>query len=170
MAATAFYKLWTGYKDGQENDEVKAAWKRLCKRNYHLHCTIQNNTDQRIYFDSDYFNSGSMFIPPPDEIGPRSNVTFGVGGGSYSGDALRSAMMGAVSGGAKFHIGGCNFAVGFTDPIIGSRKAGVAVASNAKAGYDAVSSSGNTVTSDGYRIVASIDSDGRKATYRVEKI
>jgi len=169
MAATGLLKLWEGYRDGQETDETKAAWKRLCKRNYHLHCTIQNDTDVSITFHDTYFNSGDMFIAPPDSIAPHSSATFGVGGGSYSGDALRSALMGGVSGGARFCLGDFDFAVGFTDPVIGSMKAGVVMDGSAEAGYDAADSDGNTAYKDGYRITATINSDSRKAVYRVER-
>jgi hypothetical protein len=154
-----------------QNDEVKAAWKRLCQRKYHVHCCIVNDTDKEInYTNEKYFNSGSLFIAPDGPIPPKSKVTFGVGGGSYSGDALRSIAMGAVSGGMKFSIdGGPTFSVGFTDPIIGSRKAGVSMGGSPTDGYNAASDKGNSGSKDGFTVVATVDSDKRLAKYVVKR-
>ena len=143
---------------------------KLCRRPYHVHCKVQNDTDLTIIYDRGWFESGEMAIEPPDKICPNTKVTFGVGGDGKTA-TMGSYFKGGVTGAARFHIdGGATFALGFSDPAVGFVKAGAAWSDKSKDGYDAVREEGNTVCSGGLKITALVSSkDSKRLLYVISK-
>ncbi|PQE29507.1 hypothetical protein CJF32_00003258 [Rutstroemia sp. NJR-2017a WRK4] len=114
-----------------------------------LQCTLKNQTQFSLLLQQTYHDSG-RFYSAPGSVASFHQMTFSV--------CSRDNSVGTgVSGGASFradldHHHSFHFAIGWTNPYLGSFKAGVIEAKAAKDGYNAASGDGSFVQSEhGYK-------------------
>ncbi|KAH9923435.1 uncharacterized protein BXZ73DRAFT_103873 [Epithele typhae] len=126
-----------------------------------IQCTVKNETQFALLVQESYFSSGRYFTPPGSTRAFDQLVFSGCN---------RDFSPTGVTGGTAFRLSldDRNFldiAIGWTNPVFGSYKAGVVESSRAKAGYDIATSRGNSITSR--HIFEGTDKDGNAARFRI---
>ncbi|KAG2069442.1 hypothetical protein BDR04DRAFT_1101520 [Suillus decipiens] len=114
------------------------------KEKFHwINCSLKNATQFNYTVVENYFDSGRYWKAPEGDKA-FSSTTFSCcnGDGAITG----------VTGGTAFSLWldsrqSFDFAVGWTDPLMGSIKAGVVESAKAKAGYDAATREGGYIQS-----------------------
>ncbi|KAG1883433.1 hypothetical protein F4604DRAFT_1738366 [Suillus subluteus] len=114
------------------------------KEKFHwINCSLKNITQFNYTVVDNYFSSGRYWKAPEGDKA-FSSVTFSCCNGD-------GAITGAT-GGTAFNLWldsqqSFDFAVGWTDPLVGSMKAGVVESAVAEAGYDAATREGGHIQS-----------------------
>ncbi|RYP08479.1 hypothetical protein DL765_008773 [Monosporascus sp. GIB2] len=109
-----------------------------------LQCIVQNQTQFALLLQETYHDSG-RFYRAPGSVASFHQMSFSV--------CSRDNSVGTgVSGGASFRMDLDNshsfhFAIGWTNPFMGSFKAGAIEANAAKDGYEVASSDGSSIRS-----------------------
>ncbi|KAJ7585910.1 hypothetical protein C8J56DRAFT_787891, partial [Mycena floridula] len=133
----------------------------LTEKSRWLLCVIKNKTQFRILLQDKhtYFSSGRYWQPPSDIL-PFDQMIFTC----CKGD--KTAF--GVSGGTAFRlildpVTSYNIAVGWTHPVLGSKKAGIVNSIDPEAGYNCALPEGNNLKSD--LELKGIDNDGKSGAW-----
>ncbi|KAL7792021.1 hypothetical protein V8C37DRAFT_381366 [Trichoderma ceciliae] len=138
--AVSIGQLVVALDDGDDTLHSKDHW---------MHCTIRNETQFEVIYNSVYFDSGTYYEAPPRRIAKFSAGTFSV---------CNKWGLAGVSGGNSWSLildddTVFNFSLGFTDPVLGSRKSAAVESSDAD-------------PEDGYNEAAERGATGRSPIYR----
>ncbi|KAG1861451.1 hypothetical protein C8R48DRAFT_711519 [Suillus tomentosus] len=127
-------------------ESVPEANNDLKEKSRWINCSFKNATQFNYTVVNSYFSSG-RYWKAPEGNGPFSSMSFSCCNGD-------NAMTG-VSGGTAFNMWldskqSFDFAVGWTNPLVGTIKAGVVESANPEAGYEAATSEGGHIRSKNF--------------------
>ncbi|KAF8803225.1 hypothetical protein BYT27DRAFT_6739967 [Phlegmacium glaucopus] len=126
-----------------------------------LQCTLKNETQFRVLLLESYFSSG-RYWDAPSTFGPFDQLVYSCCNDDYAPTG--------VSGGTGFRLllddqHYFDFALGWTDPLLGSYKAGVVGSGSAKDAYDHANDDGGSLISKD--IFEGRDKEGNTAKFRI---
>ncbi|EJD41452.1 hypothetical protein AURDEDRAFT_169614 [Auricularia subglabra TFB-10046 SS5] len=143
----------------QPNPEPSSA---LSKKPHWMQVVVKNQTQFNISPLNPPFLDSGKYWSLPQEQEPFSQAAFGVCNRDWD-------PRGATGGTAfRLHLdfdSSFDFAVGWTDPILGAYKSSVVASSSAEDGYNAASPEGNSLTSD--NIYQGTDAHGDAVRFRL---
>ncbi|EDR00324.1 uncharacterized protein LACBIDRAFT_314489 [Laccaria bicolor S238N-H82] len=119
----------------------------LKRKRHWMQCSVKNETQYELVLADSYFDSGEYYDAPHATIPKFSVASFSV--------CNRTGLAG-VSGGNLWTMELDNktelkFSLGYTDPVVGSRKSGAIVGHKAKDGYEGATQYGTNSKSGEYK-------------------
>ncbi|KAG2065929.1 hypothetical protein BDR04DRAFT_1107731 [Suillus decipiens] len=137
------------------DDDLKAKFRWI-------NCSLKNITQFNYTVVDNYLSSGRYWKPPAGDKG-FSSATFSCcnGEGAISGATGGTAFSLWLDSQQSF-----DFAVGWSDPLVGSLKAGVVESATAEAGYEAVTREGGHIQSK--NLFAGKDENGKPAKFYIQ--